>query len=598
MAQGIIPCFVCIIQRATGTEDYKRQYTSIQINETDHKLALYADDVLLTLSNMETSLPKTLETFSDFRRVSNLLLNVTKSEMLNISYEEQTLIQLTPNCHLKRQKSKLLAYQLPTVPDLLELSWVRKYAFEHTDTVYKEWIPNTNFDNASNWIGNRVPCSKDEVFFEKDKKVSVYVQASHSLTDMYLPLDGEFILAPESGFSASPGNNPDCERGSSIYFHDADQYLWVDPSVWKSALYTDDPEMSKSLFSVDAERIPCQHDDVIFTPETSFRVNFMISISEIQVKSISVQGRRFISDEEFAQHLQTNTGKLQFPSPVQIKITNSRCNDKTGCVCGNDRMIQEICSALMQHTDNKCPEASCVNPLKLIGHCCEICGAAIYLEYTSDFDLDIYRNRLIHTFLSLPTYSGVKLAISKVQRPQSPLGILPVESASEIQIVLIDDKSGSQTGSDAQQLAYDIMSDIDSNGKSFGIMKGTVHIATGSTSSAQQGHMTAGYIAGLVLGIFICIALVGLTFFLYRAGKLSFPSTRSLSFWRRKSESEDEHNVENNGFDNPIFAENLQNCPDVPEICTTGKDKPKEVTLKQSDTNFSNPLYDASSNDV
>lgn len=38
-----------------------------------------------------------------------------------------------------------------------------------TAAVYKQWIPNTNFETASNWDKGRVPCARDVVHFEKDK---------------------------------------------------------------------------------------------------------------------------------------------------------------------------------------------------------------------------------------------------------------------------------------------------------------------------------------------------------------------------------------------------------------------------------------------
>lgn len=34
---------------------------------------------------------------------------------------------------------------------------------------YKQWIPNTNFETASNWDKERVPCASDVIHFEKNK---------------------------------------------------------------------------------------------------------------------------------------------------------------------------------------------------------------------------------------------------------------------------------------------------------------------------------------------------------------------------------------------------------------------------------------------
>ncbi|KAM4663059.1 protein amnionless [Discoglossus pictus] len=457
---------------------------------------------------------------------------------------------------------------------------------EQSTAVYKQWIPNTNYENISNWREHRVPCAQDKVMFEKDKRVSVYVQSLHALTDLYMPWEGEFILAPGAGFSASSRYDPNCGTGSTVTFQDSDQHQWVDPTLWVAALSTDDLEDAKHLFSVDAERVPCQFDDVIFPPESSFRVNFQSMPPEISLKSVSVMGRRFTRDEEFAQHLQTQTGQLQFPGSVPIKVTNSKCRDRTGCVCGTDGMIQEICSALLKHTENKCPVAPCLNALRPLGHCCEICGGAISLEYAPGFDLDVYRNRLIHAFLSLPKYSGVKLAISKVQQPQRILGIMPRESAPEIQIVLLDDKMGAQTGSDAVQLAYDIMSDIDKHGESFGIVAGTLQVSGGTTSGAQGGHLAGGSIAGIVLGIILGLALLGTIIFLYRTGTFSFSSFTFFHFWSRTHEPD----MDNITFENPIFDPTIEGPADAPGL-HLGEEALGGTDITQSSVQFSNPLY-------
>ncbi|XP_077319837.1 protein amnionless isoform X2 [Lithobates pipiens] len=241
------------------------------------------------------------------------------------------------------------------------------------DAIYKRWIPNTNFENASNWAEQRLPCSQDKAVFASKKKVSVFVQSAHSLKSLYLPLDGEFILSPGAGFMAAPAEDPTCGEGSLVNFGDVDHYQWFDPTLWQS-VSIDALENGNMLFNVDSERVPCQHDDVMFSSDTSFRVQVQETESEIQLKSISVLGRKFSSGAEFGEYLASHTGRLQFPGPAQPQVTNINCMDKTGCLCGNDRVQQEICSALLQNLGNKCPEVSCTKPLKPIGHCCGICG--------------------------------------------------------------------------------------------------------------------------------------------------------------------------------------------------------------------------------
>lgn len=63
-----------------------------------------------------------------------------------------------------------------------------------------------------------------------------------------------------------------------------------------------------------------------------------------------------------------------------------------------------------------------------------------------------------------PKYAGVRMAISKVHKAQTFLGVIPQSATPLIQIVLIDDEAGTQTGTAAEQLAADIMEDIAQHG--------------------------------------------------------------------------------------------------------------------------------------
>ena len=65
-----------------------------------------------------------------------------------------------------------------------------------------------------------------------------------------------------------------------------------------------------------------------------------------------------------------------------------------------------------------------------------------------------------------PKNAGVQMAISKVHKPKTFLGIIPRSSVPFIQIVLMDNGTGSQTGTRAEQVAKDIMRDIAEHGNS------------------------------------------------------------------------------------------------------------------------------------
>ncbi|XP_062974562.1 protein amnionless [Elgaria multicarinata webbii] len=462
-----------------------------------------------------------------------------------------------------------------------------------SSAVYKRWIPNTNFENTSNWDHGRVPCATDVILFGSNKVVSVFVQSSHSLTDMFIPLNGEFIMAPGAGFAAFEGSyNPGCETASKVTFTSADNYQWYDPTLWQAATSWDNLDQGKSIFTVDEERVPCQYDDVIFRPETSFRVNIESPEQMIQLRSISITGQKFTSDSALAEYMQSSSAKLQFHGQGTFQLLNTRCPDKSGCECGNAAVRDRICAALLQNSGNQCPAAVCKDPLKPIGHCCEICGATISLKYSDGFDIELYRDRILHTFLSLPKNAGVQVAISKVHEPQTFLGIVPRSSISFIQIVLVDNRTGSQIGTRAEQLAKDIMRDIAEHGESFSIVAGILQAATGSNWSTQGAGSPAGsVIAVTVVSLLLILLLLGIGLLLYRKGTLrSLPSVHFTSLWNRKRDVEPAGETSEKGFDNPIF-DTPSNPVAFAGVCSV-EEALEEMASKNSQLYYINPLYD------
>lgn len=72
-----------------------------------------------------------------------------------------------------------------------------------------------------------------------------------------------------------------------------------------------------------------------------------------------------------------------------------------------------------------------------------------------------------------PKYAGVQMAISKVHKAQTFLGLIPRSSTPLIQIVLIDDREGAQTGAAAAQLAADVMEDVAQHGNTAILLSGS-----------------------------------------------------------------------------------------------------------------------------
>lgn len=73
--------------------------------------------------------------------------------------------------------------------------------------------------------------------------------------------------------------------GDPLLFRNPDRFSWLDPRLWSSAAQDD------GLFSVDAERVPCGYDDVLFPRDASFRVALGPDPGAVRVRSVSAVGQ-------------------------------------------------------------------------------------------------------------------------------------------------------------------------------------------------------------------------------------------------------------------------------------------------------------------
>ncbi|XP_035254867.1 protein amnionless [Anguilla anguilla] len=445
--------------------------------------------------------------------------------------------------------------------------------------LYKQWVPDTNFENGSNWDKGTVPCGSDRVQFLAHREVSVYVREVHSIREMRLPVNGEFILATGAGFAVDGGQDASCGTGVTVQFQDSETAQWFDPKLWRSASTSEDLEKGRFLFSVHEESVPCRHDDVVFRPDASFRVDTTAGQQNVPVKSLSVLGRRFSDNGEFSRYLTSRSGRLQFHGDSAPVVGSPACDDSSGCVCGNSVHHERICAGVT------CSRLDCQKALRPAGHCCDVCGAILHLKISGSFDLESYRQRLQHLFFSRPQYQAVHMGVSKVTVPQWLLGVIPREAATEIQVVLLDKEEGTGPGVVAEDLARDIMKDIESEGAHLGI-EGAEFQASSGNSGTGGG---AGVVAGAVLGVLALVAALLVLAFLFHRGVIHVPALPSLPSWRKNSEIGELGGPIDHGFDNPMFNKPSQ-MPGSGGLY--GTDSLNTITVTDLGVHFVNPAYD------
>ncbi|XP_059413403.1 protein amnionless-like [Carassius carassius] len=452
------------------------------------------------------------------------------------------------------------------------------------NALYKQWTPDTNFENATNWDKGSVPCGNDQVVFLAQRKVSVYVETAHTIAGMSLPVDGELILASGAGFTVREGGDPGCGSGVTAHFKDPESLKWFDPSMWVAATTIDDLHRGTYQFSVHEESVPCQYDNVVFREGTSFRVD-VSSDHDVPVKSVSVLGKKFTSSSEFSQYLTSNSGKLQFHGSSTLKVGSSGCDDNTGCICDNSGNRDKICSNV------KCDSLECKKPLHPVGHCCDVCGAIVNIQFSSSFNFESYRQRLQHLFLNQHKYESTQMAMSKMSKEQRLLRVIPFGATQEIQVLLLDQKTGQDAGKLAEALARDVVQDVHNHGLNFGITSAEFQASSGASSSEAAGN-SAGVVVGAVLGSLLGVGLLAVVVLLYRRGIVKIPrmpSIPSFSKWKNSSDIGELGGTLDQGFDNPMFDKPTM-MPEEPGLY--GTEMINSITLTQSGVHFVNPVYD------
>ncbi|XP_008301248.1 protein amnionless [Stegastes partitus] len=447
------------------------------------------------------------------------------------------------------------------------------------EALYKQWVPDTNYENKTNWDKGAVPCGSDRVQFPAQRKVSVFVETTHGVREMRLPVDGEFILNSRAGFYVVSGQDPSCGTGVTAQFKDPTSLQWFDPALWQAAATLNDLQNGNFLFSVHEESVPCQYDDVVFKALSSFSVDTSSSQSSIPVKSVSVLGKMFDSKSEFSQYLSSRSGQLQFHGSSAVTVENQGCGDPSGCECGNSENNQRICSTVT------CESVSCKKPLLPAGHCCKVCGAIMTIKYATGFNLQTYRERIRHLFLTLPQYKSIQLGMSKVLKSQWLMEIIPFGTTSEIQVVILDQEKGTQ----AEALASDILKDVRSHGTTIGIVEAEFQASSGSSSN--QSGINVGTVVGALFGVLIIITVIVVMVVLIRKGIVQMPKLHLMPSMSttKKNNDFDLGGPLDHGFDNPIF-DKPHMLPDIPGLHENGTDN--SVYITKTGVHFVNPVYD------
>lgn len=146
----------------------------LSIDQRQYILFLYADDLLLDVSNPHISLPAIVKAFMEFGLISNFKVNYDKTEALNISLCETTLSQLQSNFAFECQKKtiKYLGILLPWSWQILTIRPCLVWYICVSSSMINQTFPGLAAWMLSKWmcclnffIPFRYSCSSPSVFF-------------------------------------------------------------------------------------------------------------------------------------------------------------------------------------------------------------------------------------------------------------------------------------------------------------------------------------------------------------------------------------------------------------------------------------------------
>lgn len=110
---------------------------------------------------------------------------------------------------------------------------------------------------------------------------------------------------------------------------------------------------------------------------------------------------RKLATRDFERYTKSKIGKLQFNINGQLPfyVTNdddSSDHDVQICQDNFNYFYNRIC----RNVADKCPKLNCLNPIRPIGFCCDLCGSLIRIEHQNNtMSSEFIENRLMNIHL-------------------------------------------------------------------------------------------------------------------------------------------------------------------------------------------------------
>lgn len=252
------------------------------------------------------------------------------------------------------------------------------------------WKQRTNIGDANNWEDNEIPCASDALVFP-ETSYDLIKLSNFSMKEIILPKTGGFILDTQTALRFRE-KDTNCKANGTKAFKSVIQTPWLLANNWIAARDANDNEHVDfyNKATPHEERLPCDNDEIIFPINNSYVVDLQ-SAPVLSFKSISIDGRQ-MTTTEFGGFLKSAFGQLSFKNNDNTLFVDSSCNDEDKCVCHDksDALREQLCVNELPNCETT---PRCTDPIKPIGHCCDVCGALFQMELASisNFNLKSFK---------------------------------------------------------------------------------------------------------------------------------------------------------------------------------------------------------------
>ncbi|CAG9784808.1 unnamed protein product [Diatraea saccharalis] len=248
------------------------------------------------------------------------------------------------------------------------------------------WAPNKSFNLAKNFDTNTLPCSKSTVIFPESVQETIQIDSSIAVSQLILPRDGAIMLAEGESILFGADENVDNCTGGNIFYKDDSSSAWENPGVWNSSRF--------NKATPDAERVPCYDDTVLFPKNAQFTIQLPDNTQ--YVSGIIVEDANLTTATFLERIFKQADGGQQFVLGMRLNdhpvvIRQEPCKSTSGCPC-QTYGLNINCKL------KYCAPPKCSNPIKPVGHCCEICGGSLLFQI-ENFSMQAFK-KLVKSVIS------------------------------------------------------------------------------------------------------------------------------------------------------------------------------------------------------